>query len=63
MGNSEANIDSLLERIEVMRDELVAIGLRDGLTAPTTLEYSKLLDEYIKIYQRVMKDRRIKRKW
>lgn len=56
MGNKEANIDSLLERIEVMRDELLAIGLRDGLTAASTLKYSELLDEYIKIYQKLMKD-------
>ncbi|QGH37081.1 Spo0E family sporulation regulatory protein-aspartic acid phosphatase [Gracilibacillus salitolerans] len=46
----------LLERIEAMRNKLLDIGFRDGLTAPSTLKYSELLDEEIKVYQKLMKD-------
>ncbi|WP_208589487.1 aspartyl-phosphate phosphatase Spo0E family protein [Gracilibacillus suaedae] len=55
MNNSEVDVDSLLERIELMREKLVDIGLREGLTAPSTLKYSELLDEQIKIYQKLIK--------
>ncbi len=50
------DVESLLEQIEIMREELVDIGLRDGLTASSTLEYSQLLDERIKVYQKMLKD-------
>ncbi|SFL34165.1 Spo0E like sporulation regulatory protein [Gracilibacillus orientalis] len=56
MGNREIDVELLLERIEVMRRELLDKGFRDGLTAPSTLEYSELLDEYIKVYQKLKKD-------
>ncbi|WP_231710586.1 aspartyl-phosphate phosphatase Spo0E family protein [Gracilibacillus suaedae] len=55
-SNEKININLLLEQIEKMREELVDIGLRDGLTAPSTLEYSQLLDERIKVYQKMLKD-------
>lgn len=55
MNKSEVDVDSLLERIELMREKLVDIGLREGLTAPTTLRFSELLDEQIKVYQELMK--------
>ncbi|MFD2656626.1 aspartyl-phosphate phosphatase Spo0E family protein [Gracilibacillus thailandensis] len=55
-SNEKLNINLLLEQIEKMREELVDIGLRDGLTAPSTLEYSELLDEQIKVYQRLLKE-------
>ncbi|PWU67187.1 MULTISPECIES: aspartyl-phosphate phosphatase Spo0E family protein [Gracilibacillus] len=57
--SKESNVDDigvLLEKIEIMRRELLDIGFRDGLTAPSTLEYSELLDEEIRIYQKIIKD-------
>ncbi|MGN8646289.1 Spo0E family sporulation regulatory protein-aspartic acid phosphatase [Gracilibacillus sp. HCP3S3_G5_1] len=57
MSNSEIDKELLLERIEIMRKKLVDIGLRDGLTAPSTIEYSELLDEQIEIYQKLKSDR------
>ncbi|QGH36219.1 Spo0E family sporulation regulatory protein-aspartic acid phosphatase [Gracilibacillus salitolerans] len=57
MSNSEIDVELLLQRIEVMRSELVDIGFRDGLTAPSTLKYSELLDEQIKVYQKLKSDR------
>ncbi|WP_163583228.1 aspartyl-phosphate phosphatase Spo0E family protein [Gracilibacillus saliphilus] len=56
MSKSKMDVESLLEQIEIMREELVDIGLRDGLTASSTLEYSQLLDERIKVYQKMLKD-------
>ncbi|WP_018930668.1 aspartyl-phosphate phosphatase Spo0E family protein [Gracilibacillus lacisalsi] len=56
MRKSKMDVESLLEQIEIMREELVNIGLRDGLTASSTLEYSQLLDERIKVYQKLLQD-------
>ncbi len=55
-SNEKIDVESLLERIEVMRRELLDIGFRDGLTAPTTIKYSELLDEQIKVYQKMIRD-------
>ncbi len=52
----DLKIELLSERIEMMRDELLNIGLRDGLTASTTIKHSELLDEQIEIFQRVIKE-------
>ncbi|ENH95514.1 hypothetical protein J416_15697 [Gracilibacillus halophilus YIM-C55.5] len=41
------------KRIEVLRDEFLIIGFRDGLTVPTTVRKSELLDEQIDLYQRL----------
>ncbi|WP_163538170.1 aspartyl-phosphate phosphatase Spo0E family protein [Gracilibacillus sp. YIM 98692] len=53
MSKSERNVIPILKQIENMRRELVDIGLRDGLNAPSTLKHSELLDEQIKIYQKL----------
>ncbi|SFL33238.1 Spo0E like sporulation regulatory protein [Gracilibacillus orientalis] len=53
----DINLKLLSERIEQMRDELVNIGFLDGLTAPTTIKYSKLLDEKIETFQKIIKEK------
>ncbi|MGN8646330.1 Spo0E family sporulation regulatory protein-aspartic acid phosphatase [Gracilibacillus sp. HCP3S3_G5_1] len=55
-SNDDTNAVLLLKQIEIMRKKLVAIGFRDGLTAPSTIEYSELLDEQIEIYQKMLRD-------
>ncbi|QGH36248.1 Spo0E family sporulation regulatory protein-aspartic acid phosphatase [Gracilibacillus salitolerans] len=49
----EIEIYLLSERIEKMRHELLKIGSQEGLTAPSTLRHSRLLDEEIKAYQKM----------
>lgn len=58
-SNLDADIGVLLEKIEIMRRELLDIGFRDGLTAPTTIEYSESLDEEIRIYQEMIKNKKL----
>ncbi|WP_163537237.1 aspartyl-phosphate phosphatase Spo0E family protein [Gracilibacillus sp. YIM 98692] len=45
--------ERLSERIEYMRNELIRIGMRDGLNADTTIAYSKQLDILIKDFQKI----------
>ncbi|MGP4038798.1 Spo0E family sporulation regulatory protein-aspartic acid phosphatase [Gracilibacillus sp. D59] len=56
-NNDEINVALLLERIEIMRKELVNIGFRDGLTASSTIKYSESLDEQIETFQKLIRDR------
>ncbi|SHM58830.1 aspartyl-phosphate phosphatase Spo0E family protein [Gracilibacillus kekensis] len=52
MHKTQRNTEYLQDRIEILREELIKIGLRDGLTAPSTVRLSELLDKEIKVYQR-----------
>lgn len=45
------NISNLQKKIIVKREELVLIGMREGLCSEVTLHHSSELDRLIQLYQ------------
>jgi hypothetical protein len=46
-------IVSLGNKIESLRNEMIRIGIQEGLTSTRTIQISQKLDAYITIYQKM----------
>jgi hypothetical protein len=47
-------IFSLGNKIESLRNEMIRIGIQEGLTSTRTIQISQKLDMYIAIYQKML---------
>lgn len=45
---------SLGNKIESLRNEMIRIGIQEGLTSTRTIQISQKLDTYIAIYQKML---------
>lgn len=45
---------SLGNKIESLRNEMIRIGIQEGLTSTRTIQISQKLDMYITIYQKML---------
>lgn len=59
LGLVDNSIECLRSEISNLREEMVSIGINEGLNNPKTIRTSQKLDVILNLYHKILKDKEV----